>query len=276
MKEEDILADIEQEGMSLEEALEAPKDALDALLEEPDEQVESPAESPAEKEQTDKDPSQEGEVEAKDESHNTPGEESVPFHKHPRWQKLQEENARLKTEFETLTASVNTLTTNQATAVKPMEDLPSEWVALYGDDDAARNAYNLQIKQMADMETRIREGVEKAQISKAAQKDEEVAQWNTWVDSELQSLVDSGEQFDKNKLMKVALDMQPTDDQGNISFSKALQIYKLQEKQVQPKATVNKEVAAKTDSNNKGSEVKTVAPTSNNLRSRSFSSLVQE
>ena len=217
--------------------------------------------------------------EATGEASNTPVEENIPFNKHPRWKQLQAEKDELEgklSKFDELQATVQQLQESQKTAQENNPTLPADWVALYGNDEASQNAYRIQQQQFQSMEQRIRDDLKKEQAEAAKQQQTEQERWDNWVESELQSLTDAGESFDKNKLMKVALDMQPVDANGNISFAKALQIYKLQESQAAPTNTANKQIAARTASTNRGGDKPKVAPSSNTLRMRSMQSLAQE
>lgn len=262
---EDILANIEKEEGDI---------GIDELLKENNEQEDSPADSPSEEEEVVTDPSEEGEETKDEESQNTPDEDNLPFHKHPRWKQMQEDlhskDDTIK-ELEGLKDTVQQLQTKQETSTE--KPLPAEWTALYGDDDASRKAYGLQQNQMTEMESRIRENIIKGQEASQQKQQTEQQQADKWVDSEIQTLVDAGEKFDRNGLMKVALDMQPTDEKGNISFTKALQIYRLQEKK--PDKTAQKQVAAQTSSTNQGDAKVDTSPSTNSLRASSFQSLAQ-
>lgn len=266
--QEDFLANIEQEGQKSEDVMD--------LLTENNEQEDTTADSPSEDDQTEEiNPSQEGEQATNDEPTNTPDEDNLPFHKHPRWKQLQEDKAAQEKLNAELQATIQQLQ-EKSEVVKPDDSLPQEFVELYGDDEVARKAYALQQKQMAGIEERIREQLITRQAEEARKEQEQTNQWDAWVDFEITTLVEAGEKFDRNKLMKIAVDFQPTDQQGNISFKKALDIYKLQDATTKPTNSANKKVAAMTASNNQGDSKVDSSPSTNSLRGRSMQSLALE
>ena len=272
---DELLADVDQKGKKID----SDEDLLN-LGGESDEQDDVLGDSPSQDDQPESDPSQEGE-EQKDDAQNTSDEDNIPFNKHPRWQELQRQNEEMQRQLEELSGlagTVDTLKAEQEKAHKGAEPLPDEWVQLYGDDDASRKAYGLFQTQFSKMESSVMEKIKQEQEQAQKQAQEHEQTWNKWVDDEVAALEAKGEKFDKNKLLKVAVDMRPTDEEGNISLPMALEILKLQEAQASPKQEkqIQKNIAAKTSSDNRGGGKQTAGPSSNSLRSKSFSSLAQE
>ena len=232
----------------------------------------NPEESQPEETKTDTDPSQEGEKNTPDESSE---EEKVPFHKHPRWIERENELKDLrefKEQFSDLPEKVETLQENQKSNTT---DLPSDWVHLYGSDDASRQLYEYNQKQReADREllrTELREERE-AEIQREA---EETKKWDEWVTSEIDVLKSEGNSFNKNELLKVALEVQPTDEEGNISLRKSLEILELRKEAKKGDSSSRKKIAANTATTSQGEQSPQKIASTNTLRNKSFLSLAQ-
>lgn len=263
---DNIFADVEQEGTPIED------------LGAEDEQEEKPEESQTETDQEEGTPSQEGDEESKDDdSDNTPDEEKdLPFHKHPRWQKQQDELAEARetiTELQGMQETVNKLQENQ----QPQDvQLPQWWQTLAGTDEVSQKAYK-QYQTDSDLNRKqIREELVKEQEESVKQQADEQKQWDSWVDGEVQNLKDEGLTFNRNELMKVAVEMQPTGEDGNISLKKAYDILQLQKAQGGNEAnTERKKIADKTNSNNQGATPVSTTMGTNDLRNKSWSSLVK-
>ena len=272
--EKDILADFTPEDTKIE----SDEDIFDNLKEKSEEQDDSPAESPDEKEQADDTPSQEGEEGSKKDvdPEENPDEEIIPFHKHPRWKEKQQEIDDLKAKIDSLEQKTSE---NLQAPQKQEDELPAEWVALYGDDELSRKAFMADQKRTLKLKEEILQEFKKAQEEERRKSEEETSKWEKWVDDELTQLKESGEKFEKNKLLKIAFDYKPTDESGNISFPKALEIMRLLEggdTKAQPKKQIQKDIASKTLSDNRGETKVQTKPSVNTLRNRSFQSLIDE
>ena len=246
---------------------------------EADQEQSTTQDSPAETEEEREEPSQEGdesEEESTDESDddNTPDAKDVPFHKHPRWKKKQEEIEALKEQVEELKT---TSTTKDAPLDAAEEPLPQWVLGLAGGQDTpeARNWY----KQYKAANQSDRESIRQEVLSEIKQTQEkekqELDKWNSWVDDEVVRLQDEGNSFNKNELLKVANEYQPVDAKGNISFDKALEILKLQKAQkaeaAVEKTDKKKEIAASTTSHQKGGSTNdNKAFTPHSLRNQDF------
>lgn len=272
--EEDILTDVKKSGQELQE-----DEAFLETLEENEEEKETPSESSTDNNEDGDKPSQEGDKsddkpKEGEEADNTPTEDKPePFHKHPRWKQVTEENQDLRARLEAL-EQVETPAPSQQD-----ESLPRWWVDLAGDDDVSKNAYKgfqAQTKQDRDD---IRKELVQEQQSVVDKQASEQTRWEQWVDLEVQNLKDEGETFDKNELMKVAVDMQPTDENGNISLRKSLQILRLQKAEKsgeeKKKQTERKKLASDTVSGGSGEETPSTDVDSSMLRGKSFTALVQ-
>lgn len=109
---EKLLAEIPSEGEATEVGLQ-----------------DGPAASPAEKP---KSPSPEAKEEAKAEPKAE--EEKTPFHKHPRWKAMREENKRKDEELKALKASVEELKSLKESK-KGTTSIPQEFRELFGEDE---------------------------------------------------------------------------------------------------------------------------------------------
>lgn len=273
--DQNIFADVKQEGSTpfQDEQEVTPEDSQSEkeqdVVEETEEEVETEEESP----------SQEGEEASKDEDEkDTPDEEKeVPFHKHPRWQKMQEEKAELEAKvksYDELKATVDKL---QESSVQQDVKLPQWWKTLAGDDDTSKEAYQQFQAQSGQDREQMRKELQEEQKLAANKIEDEQKQWDTWVNKEVQDLRDTGLTFDQNELIKVAVEWQPTDSKGGISMKKAYDILQLQKgaKANDGKSTERKKIAAKTSSDNKGAPEKGGTLGTNDLRGKTMRSLIQ-
>jgi len=246
-------------------------DTEDTSQSEPSEK-DTAGDSSSQSEKGKEDPSSEGD-------NNTADDKNVPFHKHPRFQQLIKENKELKEKVDNIVNTQGSQDTSQQTEEEEeVKEIPAWFKKLAGDDEEAKEAYKL-FKQEYDKPTRekIREEVKQEQEQQSQQEQEEQRKWDEWVQSEVESLRAEGKEFDKNELMKVALDYRPEDEEGNISLEKAydiLEMKKLKEQKdnTQPK----KDVASKTGSDNRGSETGTPRPSAEDIRRKDWKTLIRQ
>jgi len=253
--EDDILAGIPSDSDSDE--------AIDSMFDEKkDEQVkETPAESPTGTEtKTEESPSHQGEPED-----STDDESKLPFHKHPRWKEMYETNKTLKEQNELMLEKLSRLddVSERVTELAKSRDTQPtavpEWFArLYGNDPEVYRLYNeASTQEKASMREEIKREVAKELQQEEQQRQQSLKQGIDWVQKNIQSLKDSGEQFDENELKKVALDYKPTDDEGNIDFTKALSILKATKSSVNAeKSKARKEIGAAVTSTPKSVDAK--------------------
>ncbi|WP_457635788.1 hypothetical protein [Persephonella sp.] len=267
------MADIKQEGkvddlMQIDDLLsDDPTNLVDD-----EKEKENSADSPAETTNEKEDPSQEGD--------KTPTEENIPFHKHPRFKQLIEENRKLKELVETSTQKVQEvegkIEEKLKVEVKDEVKLPRWWSILAGEDEISQQAYKDFMEYDKEQRARIKQELLEEQQRQEQEQKEVEERWNKWVDEEIKSMQDEGLEFDKNELIKIAVDFQPTDQNGNISLRKAYDILKLQKKDKDSLTEKKKEIASKTSSSsNKDPEVKQFN-SSIELRNRSWTSLIED
>lgn len=240
------LADaVQQEGQKIEEALAG------------NEGKETPSESPAEKEtKEEKSPSQEGE-EAKTEepkAQNTPDETNIPFHKHPDWiareRKLDERLNEVKREYESKLQDLETRIAPKLEAQDP--SIPSWFSGLYGDDKEKWNDY---LQYEASRRQEIKQEILREQEEVRTKEQKETLYWQEQTDKaitsleqkhdlDLHSVDDNGQNSVRNAILKIAVEYQPSDENGLISLDKAYQIYKLQEESRKESKQARKEIAS--------------------------------
>lgn len=271
MEEENVLADIKQEGTKLSDV-----GSVEELLSQTDEEeTETPAESPTENNEAETEPSQQGE-EGEDAPKNTADEKPLPFHEHPRWQKMQKE---LEEKEEALQALQESVTELQEKPTQQDTTLPQWWQTLAGSDEVSKQAYSQYQSENKGTRDAMRQELIEEQQQQAQEEQSESKKWDDWVVGEIQNLKDNGETFDENELRKVAVEMQPLDENGNISLSKSLEILKLQ-KQVKANPEAKKErkkIASQTSSNNQGEpQATSKAMGTNQVRNKSWGSLVSD
>ena len=146
-------------------------------------------------------------------------EDKIPFHKHPRWEAMMRKNKELEAELESLKGTVES---RQHESDEEEEvEIPQWFVDLYGDDPETFKAY-LQAEEQKEAERE-----ERIIRRMAERKDEESRkeqEYQEWVDDQLETLRESGEDFEDNALMKVMVEYAPSDAEGNLDFSKGLAI----------------------------------------------------
>ena len=235
-------------------------------------QEDNPEESQPEETKTETDPSQEGDNTSDGTSNK---EEQVPFHKHPRWIERENELKELrdfKEQFSDLPEKVETLQEKQKSNTT---DLPADWVFLYGDDDASRKLYDYNQKQRETDRELLRKELREEREAELKLEEEETKKWDEWVSSEIDLLKEEGKSFNKNELLKVALEFQPTDEDGNISLRKSLEILESRKAAGKPDNSGRKKIAANTATTAQGEQPPSQVASTNTLRNKSFLSLVQ-
>lgn len=204
-------------------------------------------------------------------------EKVVPFHEHPRWKKQQEELKELR-EFKESQSELSEKVEQiqKRTEANQATQLPKWWTTLYGSDEVSAAAYTEYSSHESETRAAIKEEILNEQKSSIAAQEAESKKWDDWVDSEIETLKSEGNEFTKNELLKVATEMQPIDENGNISLRKSLQILKMQKASTaKPKdATDRKKVAELTNSDNNGSPTAVTTPSMHNMRGKSMQELL--
>ncbi len=262
---EDFLANVQQE---------------DAVITETpvrtDEQVkETPAVPPADETTKAAEPSQGGA--------NTP-DANVPFHKHPRWQKAQEELAELrkyrdevKPRLETYEQMMSRMGNQQTQSSVQIPD----WFPKTGKQQEDEQRYQEYLNYENGVKAQIKQELVEEQTKEAQQKAAEEKKWSDWVTNSLEKLEDEGNKFDRNELQKTALEYLPTDLDGNIDFGKALKIMNQLHAQSDAVAEVKSDARKRlADTANTSANRAEKAPqkfqTAKSLRNQSWDSLIRD
>lgn len=260
----DFLANIKKEGVD-------PFEGVQPDSEPDDKEKETLSDSPAGEKPTESNPPQDGDK-------NSPvSDDKLPFHKHPRWIAAQEERKRLEEQLAELSefkSTVEPLLPQLKKDGQPptTKSLPAYWVKLYGDSDDSREAYDLYSAEQSQLQERIKSeaiaGASALQEAQAKEHDNAVKQWQGYIEGQLQTLKDSGKQFDRNELLKIVEDYSPRDSKGEyanlISFEKAYDILQLQKASKKDSNDARKDLAARTGADGKEG---TPQPTTNAIGS---------
>ena len=276
--ENDIFAEILgdkklSDDTSFEEAIDKTEDIFEM-----DEQEDTPAKSQTENTNEDEKetPSQQGDDSEDDSEEDDDAEKETddntvvedkdtPFHK--RWAKREE---KIREDYDKKIADLENRFKPQATP--PAEvTLPSWWTTLAGDDDVSKQAFEQYRAEDSQRRTEIKKELIEEQKNAEKQEKEESDKMNQWVDDEIGKLKDSGKKFNKNELIKIAVDYQPTDSQGNISLEKAFDIYQMQKQSKVDSTQTNKKKVIASDSASNGPDKK--PGMMKNIRSTSWSNI---
>ncbi len=202
-------------------------------------------------------------------------EDTLPFHENPRWIKMQNELKELREFKQTSQPLLDQVA--KPTPVTETDEIPAWFITLYGENEQAWKQYRLHSKQERE---EIRSEIMQELKAQTEQGAKESQKWDQWVEDELQTLKDSGLKFERNELLKVAMDYLPTDTEGNISLKKAHDILVAQKSATNaPKTTdtpEKKAIAAKTMGAAQGDPGKRDYKTSQDLRFRSFQDIANE
>ena len=199
-------------------------------------------------------------------------DDTTPFHKHPRWIKLQEEKRQQAEIIANFGKKFSDL--EEKLGARDKDKVPTWFTERFGEDPKLWTAYRQTTQEeKADIKKEIMAEIRAEQ----AQESQRQAGLQTWVQDSIQELKDEGEKFDENALLKILTDYSPTDAQGNIDFKKGLAILRQLDSakgdKEKEKSTARKEVAASTTSSSKGEKTAQVL-TAKQLRKKSFHDLV--
>ena len=270
---EELLASVPHEGDN------NPKEEVKTEVQnEAQTEKETPSEPPAEKKQEGQEPPQGGV--------NTPDEDKLPFHKHPRWKAKLAEIEDLKAQ---LADRPNREEIDQKVrrSIEPNSQttqIPERFVKLYGDNP---EAYKLWQEEMAEQRRAAREEWKHEQEQDTQAQQEAVKQGESFVKNALDELEDSGLKFDRNELMKFMLEVKekygvlPEDEEGNIDFHKGYELMQEMKKEKveeqKKKSTARKELAGFTTNSNSRPESRTDDfVESKDIRHKGWDDLIRE
>lgn len=216
----------------------------------------------------------EGETGSDEDHGNTDDDIKIPFHKHPRWISLQNDLKKEKEFRESVTPLLERLGQTPDHRTEETVKIPEWFTELFGENEDAWKKYRAyDSEQRKQLRTEI---VKEMQGEQQKLVDDQKKQ-EKWVDDEVAKLSDEGLKFDRNKLLKIALDYLPTDEDGNISFRKAYDILVMQgagKELDKPKSEAKKKLADQTMGKGKSSEEKRDYKTSADLRFKTMHDLI--
>jgi hypothetical protein len=192
--------------------------------------------------------------------------EEVPYHKDPRWMEMYSKSKKVD-EVEEELAELRAWREQQESS-KPAETQPiPDWFRkLYGDDTEVWKAYQESTK--SEKEAWKKEFFEELE-SRETEKVESIKRGEEWIADQLADLKDQGHTFDENELVKVVVDNQLFDKEGNPNFKAGLRF--LEADKTEP-MNPKKRIASMTAG--KGSEPGTSSVTSEDLRHTSWNELI--
>lgn len=201
-------------------------------------------------------------------------EESLPFHKHPRWKQQLEENKALRQQLEELQTFRQQVEPLIPQAPAPSEPLPKWWVDLYGETP---EAYQVYLSHEKEKEEALIEKAAQRIKSEEQRKIDEANNYNKWIESEMSAMESEGLKFNRNELNKFLVDFQaeygtlPLTANGQIDFRKGLQMF---QKFTPPKTDVTeakKQVATKSAPTNSTTSNEPKAPKVGSLYNKRWS-----
>lgn len=287
MNKDEFLAEFEDEDRKL-----GGDDDLDSAFgeeQEEDTSPDSPSGEQPEEDETDSSPEEEVQEEEPEEEpqpeedeedlDEEPEEETPPFHQHPRWQEIYGELQDLREFKEEVQENPEKVLSVGETPTDEPEEAPEWFKDIFGhDDDTWKKYREYDKKQRKQIKQEVIQDIKKQQ--QEAQKQQE--KYDKWVKSEVSRLKSQHGDFDKNRLMKVALDYKPTDEEGNIDLDKAYDIMtkmkssKPKKKKKKKTTDKKKDIAAKTMDDTKGEGEKKDYMTPDDLKNKTMHELLDE
>ena len=219
--ENEFLASLQPEGLITETPAELEK-----------EEKEAPPESPADNKPKEEQPAPPAE-EVKGESPKEGVEPEVfhAFHEHPRWIAMQEELKELR-EFREQAAPLLEEKPSEKSA-----EVPRWFETAFGRNEELWSEYS---RYNTEERNKVRNEVLEEVRQQEAQRLTEQKESDKWVEAGIKELEAEGLKFDRNELMKTALDYLPSDEKGNISIRKSYDILRATKAQPQANPSTDK------------------------------------
>lgn len=214
-----------------------PTDSKPIEAEEQDEQAEveeksetNPAESSAEKESE--------EAASSDAEENA--DANIPLNKDKRFQQVLRERDEMKRKLEDLAEWRKSLESSAEREVQT-EAIPHWFTELYGDNPEVWKVMQLQFqeikKQAAD------EAYKRVESSRQ-EEEKKLSEAKKFVDTQFETMKEEGLSFDRNAVIKTALDMKLYDESGNYNLRAAYEVWNA--RQSKPQSTAKKRIASDT------------------------------
>ena len=204
------------------------------------------------------------------------------FHKHPRWLAMQQELTELRDFRDKAAPLLEGI--EQSKPKEETTEIPAWFSEIFGDNDSAWKKFRaFNEDQRKQLRTEILEEVKQSSVRVL----EEEKQADKWLEEELSGLESDedtvsemkklGIKFDRNAILKVAMDYLPSDEKGNISIKKAYAIWKTMKPSTEkPNASEKKGIADKTMGKGKSESEKRDYKNSADLQGKSFRDLVPD
>lgn len=218
---------------------ESQPETADETVTEPETKEETPA------------PSQEEPKAEETKPEDSAQKKEVPFHKHPRWIRKQQEAEELKTKLEALEQK---LQSQQQPNKEEKRSIPDAFVKLFGENEEAWNEYQ-RLREMDKLDARAEvQRILEEEKAREAQEETARTQVIKWAEDRFLELADeTGIEFTdrnnavRNEVLSICEDYSMFDEQGRPNISKAYELYR---RLNPPKTEVveeKKRVAAKTN-----------------------------
>jgi len=187
-------------------------------------------------------------------------DESVPFHKHPRWKEREDDwNKRLEEQERKFHKEIDEVKDETKKISTPEKTVPNWFSQLYGDDQDVYREYQQAHQQERD---ELKEDIRKEMNENKKKEIEDVEKAEDWIDSEIETIgadnnIDLSKQGGKNDLrnefVSFMQDKKIFNEQGNLDFKTGWQFFN-QEKDgaKKEKDDARKKIADNTGSDNRG------------------------
>jgi len=279
-------SEIKTDGIAVEDL---DDDQLDEVGKKAEEETADDGSQPSEQtneeeEETTSDEDEEEEPKKEPTKESEEDEEKLPFHKHPRWKEITEQNKTLKAfkeKAEPILNEVESIKEKLSTSDK--EEIP-KWFS-DGYPENTEELWAVYKKQQKDQREEIKAELKAEMKAEKEAQQKENKELEEWRDNELQKLVDEGKKFNKNELIDVMLKYKPIDDDGNLDFQKGYEIYDAlkvkkspakAEPKPKPSTTAKKKIASTSTKSGSESDEDKEFLTPQDLRHKSFQSLGRE
>lgn len=171
-------------------------------------------------------------------------EAEVPFHEHPRFQKLYSELKSSREEIKEL-RGFRDETEKRFNNLNQEEKVPEWFADSFGSDPVLWTKFN---KYQEGLTSELEKKIE----LKLSNKDRELEAARNWKSEQISKLEDKGYEFNKEELEATMRKFLPTDNNGNLDFEKGYEIYKMTKSTVK-NSTEKRVVADKTQTSTRES-----------------------
>lgn len=216
-------------------------------------------------------PSSEGDDKVKEAEPAINKDEEIPFHKHPRFRALTQENKELKEQIAEINSKMESFSSKFNEQETKAQPIPQWFVRLYGEDPDLYSAYKQEEEaKIAAMQQSVLSQLE-PQLQRIKQE-EENEKVNSFINSELEAIKEEYPGVDTNAVMKVVYEKKLFDENGNLNFRAGAEWVKNNLKAPDVKTETKKDVAAKLATDNAAEPVKKDFVTSQDIAKRDWRS----